>query len=70
MFTIGLGLAVPKAVSRRLPTPTARVRVQVMSCGIYGGQSDTGAGFLRLFWFSQPILISPQASMYHPVLLP
>jgi hypothetical protein len=31
-------------VSRRLPTATARVRSQVLSCGICGGQSDTGSG--------------------------
>jgi hypothetical protein len=39
------GRAIAHAVSRRLPTTAARVRGQVMSCGICGGQSDTGAGF-------------------------
>jgi hypothetical protein len=36
----------------RLPTTAARVRVQVLSCGIYGGQSGAGTDFLR-------VLVSP-----------
>jgi hypothetical protein len=32
-----------------------------MSCGICGGQSGTGAGFLRVLRFPLPILIPPTA---------
>jgi hypothetical protein len=40
-----LGRAVAQAVSRWLPTAAARVRVRA-ACGVCGGQSSTGAGFL------------------------
>jgi hypothetical protein len=40
--------AVAQAVSRRLPIAAARLRAQVKICGICGGQSGTGAAFLRL----------------------
>jgi hypothetical protein len=39
------GCAVAQAVSRWLPTAAARVRVRA-ACGVCGGQSGTGAGFL------------------------
>jgi hypothetical protein len=39
------GCAIPQAVSCRLPAAAARVRARVRSCGIYGGQSGSGAGF-------------------------
>jgi hypothetical protein len=36
-----------------------RVPLQVRSCGICGGHSDAGAGFLRVLRFPLPILIPP-----------
>jgi hypothetical protein len=42
--------AVAKALCCRLPTPAARVRSQVIYL-ICGGQSDTGAGFLRVLLY-------------------
>jgi hypothetical protein len=45
--------------SRRLPTAAARVPAQVRSCGICGQQSCTGADFLLVLRFPQPILIPP-----------
>jgi hypothetical protein len=56
-----LGRAMAQAVSRRLPNELARVRAQVRACGIYDGQSRTGAGFLRVLQFHMPILIPPTA---------
>jgi hypothetical protein len=41
----GEGRAIAQAVSRWLPTAAARIRSQVKSCGICGGQSGIGAGF-------------------------
>jgi hypothetical protein len=52
------GRAVAQAVSRWLPTAPARVRVRA-ACGVYGGQSYTGAGFLRVLHFPLPIIIPP-----------
>jgi hypothetical protein len=56
------GRAVAQAVSRWLPTAAARVRVPA-ACGVCGGQSDIGAGFLRVLWFPLPIIppISPSS---------
>jgi hypothetical protein len=42
------GRAIAQAVSRWLSTAEARVRSQVRSCGICGGQSVTEAGFLQV----------------------
>jgi hypothetical protein len=50
-----------QAVSRRLPTAAGGVRAHVRTCGIYGGQSGTGADFLRVLRFPLPILIPPSA---------
>jgi hypothetical protein len=55
----GVGRAIAQVVSRWLPTAAARVRSQVRSCGIRGGQIGTGAGFLRVLRFPLPILIPP-----------
>jgi hypothetical protein len=57
-----IGRAVAQAVSRWLPTVAARVRVRAAR-GVYGGQSRTGAGFLRVLRFPLPIIppISPSS---------
>jgi hypothetical protein len=49
------GRAVAQAVSRWLSRVAAPVRVRA-ACGVYGGQSGTGAGFLRVFRFPLPII--------------
>jgi hypothetical protein len=56
------GRAVAQAVSRWLPTAAARVRVRE-ACGVCGGQSSTGAGFLRVLRFTLPNIppISPSS---------
>jgi hypothetical protein len=48
---------IPQVVSLLLPTTASRVRAQVISCGICGGQNDTGAGFLRILRLFLPIII-------------
>jgi hypothetical protein len=55
------GRAIAQAVSRRLPTAAVRIRAQVRSCGICGGQIGTGAGFLQALRSPLPILIPPTA---------
>jgi hypothetical protein len=54
-----LGRAIAQAVSRWLPTAVARVQARVWLCGICGGQSGAGAGFLWVLWFPLPIFIPP-----------
>jgi hypothetical protein len=56
-----IGRAIAQAVSRWLPTAAARVRARVWSCGICGGQSGAGVGFLRVLRFPPPIFIPPIA---------
>jgi hypothetical protein len=56
--------AIAPAVSHRLPTAAARVRAQVGSCGICGGNSGTGPRFLPLLRFPLPIFIAPNVP--HP----
>jgi hypothetical protein len=56
------GRAIVHGVSRRFPTAAARVRARVRSCGFCGEQSDTAAGFLRVFRFPLPIHIPPIAT--------
>jgi ribosomal protein L37AE/L43A len=55
------GRVIAEAVSRRLSTAVDRVRAQVWSCGICGGQSGTGTGFLRVLRFPLPVIIPPVA---------
>jgi hypothetical protein len=55
------GRAIAQAVSRWLPTAAARVRSWLWSSGICGGQSDAGAGFLRVLRFPLPIFTPPIA---------
>jgi hypothetical protein len=57
VLTVVNGRAVAEAVSRWLPTAAARVRVRA-ACGVCGGQSSIGSGFLRVLRFPLPI-ISP-----------
>jgi hypothetical protein len=49
------GRAIAEAVSRWLPIAAARVRVRT-ACAVYGGQSETGADFLRVVWYSLSII--------------
>jgi hypothetical protein len=55
--------AISQAVSRWFPTGAARVRAQVWSSGICGGQSGAGAGFLRVLRFPLPIFIPPNSPL-------
>jgi hypothetical protein len=61
-FRVELGRAIAQAVSRWVPTAAARVCVRA-ACGICGGQSGIGAGFLRVLRFPLPIIppISPSS---------
>jgi hypothetical protein len=54
--------ALAQAVSRWLPTVAARVHIRA-ACGVHGGQSGIGAGFLRVLRFPLPIIppISPSS---------
>jgi hypothetical protein len=58
-----------QAVSHRLSTVAARVRSQVRSSGICGGQSGSRAGFLRVLRFPLPILI-PSIAPHSLIILP
>jgi hypothetical protein len=53
------GCTIAEAVSRWLPTAAARVRARVWSCGICGGRSGAGAGFLQVLQFPLPIFVPP-----------
>jgi hypothetical protein len=56
MSTGNRGRAVAHVVSRWLSTAAAWDRAQVRSCGISGGQSCTGEGFLRVLRFLLSII--------------
>jgi hypothetical protein len=51
------------AVNCRLPTTAVWVQSQFRSCGVCGGLSCTGVGFLQVLQFPQPILI-PLSTQY------
>jgi hypothetical protein len=53
------GRAIAQTARRWLPTAAARVQTRVQSCGICGGQSVAGAGFLRVLRFPLPTFIPP-----------
>jgi hypothetical protein len=53
--------AIAQAVIHGLPTAAARVRARVWSCGICGGQSGAGTGFLQVLRLTLPIFIPPIA---------
>jgi hypothetical protein len=50
-----MGRAVAQAVSRWLPTAAALLRVRA-ACGVCGGHSGSGAGFLRVLRIPLPII--------------
>jgi hypothetical protein len=51
-----------QAVSRWFLTAETRVRVRVIPCGIYGGQSDTGTGFAHSY------LVFPLSVSFHHII--
>jgi len=51
--------AMAQAYSRRYLIADARVRSQVGPCGIFGGQSVIGTGFLLVFQLYLVIIIPP-----------
>jgi hypothetical protein len=55
------GRAIALAASPWLPTAASRLRSQVKSCGICGGQKYARAGFLPVIRFLLPVLIPPTA---------
>lgn len=57
------GRAIAKVVSRWLISLLSRFRSLTKSCGICGGQYDTGADLLRVLRFLLPI-ISPTVHHY------
>jgi hypothetical protein len=57
-----------QTVSGQLSTAAARIRTQVRSCGICGGQNGTRGGFLQVFRFPLSILI-PSTAPYSLIIL-
>jgi hypothetical protein len=64
-----LSRAIAQAVSRWLPTAADRVRARVWSCGICGGESGAGAGFLPVFRVPLPVFIPPIAPLSPPSII-
>jgi hypothetical protein len=62
LVCVCFGRAIAQAVSRWFPTTAARLRARVWICGICGGQSGAGAGFLRVLRFPLPIFIPPYST--------
>jgi hypothetical protein len=54
--------AIVQAVSRWLHSAAVRFRSQVKICGICGGQSGAGAGFLQVLRFPLQIVIPQTAA--------
>jgi hypothetical protein len=52
-----IGRAASRAVSRWHSTAEVRVPGQFRSCGIYGRESGTGAGLLRVLFFPLALII-------------
>jgi hypothetical protein len=48
-------------IARNTATVTDRILSKVKSCWIYGGQSCTEAGYLRILRFPLPVLLPPAA---------
>jgi hypothetical protein len=57
-----LGCVIAQAVIRWFPTSADRVRARFRSCWICGGQSGTGACFLRVLRILLPVFIPPIAA--------
>jgi hypothetical protein len=67
------GCVVAQAVSCRLPVVAAHSRALGKSCGICGGESGIGAGFLRVLRLPLPLIQYTNSctiiTIYHPGLL-
>jgi hypothetical protein len=63
---IGVVCAMAEAVSRWLPTASARVQSRVWSSGICGVQSGVTAGFLRVLRFPLPFIPPNSPSSQSP----
>jgi hypothetical protein len=66
-----LGLVRPchSSGSHWILTAANWVQSQVRSCGIFGGQSGTGAGFLQVLWIPLPICIPSTAPHSSPCII-